>query len=115
MEELRPEIGDLNVVIYEKGNKYVALREIKWTPTSDPKIDIRNYVTNTDGDEVMMKGVSLTPEGAHSLTNELVRAGFGDTNLIESMISEREDYGVEKEEARMDFTSFVDIRKEMVG
>lgn len=116
MAELRPQIGPLNVIVHEKGNKYVAMRAIKWTPTSEYKVDIRNYALNSDGDEVMLKGISLSDDAADNLTNELIRAGYGNTREIKEMIEAREDYNQEDDYDNTEaISSFIDIRKEIMG
>ena len=49
-------IDEFDHIIQEKGNTYISLRKVKWFENSDVKLDLRKYVTNTDGSEKMMKG-----------------------------------------------------------
>ena len=52
MSEISQEIVDnFDYIISERGNTYISLRKVKWTPTSEPKLDLRKYVTKSDGNE----------------------------------------------------------------
>lgn len=84
---------DLNDIFYEKGNKFLALREIQWGDRSDYKIDIRRYYTPTNGrDERMDKGISMSREEADELTHSLVRNNFGNTNELLKSLTQRDDF-----------------------
>ena len=85
-------IDGFNHIIQEKGNTYVSLRKVQWSSTSDVKLDLRKYVTNTDGTEKMMKGCSFDDEGGHELVHVLTEEGYGDTRTILNNIKDRDDF-----------------------
>lgn len=76
----------------EKGNKFMALRKIKWGSSEEYKLDLRNYVATEEG-ERMLKGCTfISDEGAHELTSILIEQGYGHADTIADKISEsRED------------------------
>lgn len=82
------EFGDH--ILEETGNGSTNLRRISWNGRPH-KLDIRKY-SYKDGEERMMKGVSLSDEAANQLTNTLVDKGFGDTRSIISSIKNRKDF-----------------------
>lgn len=79
-------------VVQEHGNTYISVRKCTWGDNGDPKVDIRKYVTRTDGTEQMMKGCSLSEDGTNELTNVLVEEGYGDTERMLSSMQEREGF-----------------------
>ncbi len=85
-------IDNYDFTISERGNTYIALRKVKWTPTSDVKMDLRKYVTNSNGDEQIQKGVCFDDEAADELTQVLCDTGFGDTKELCKSLSKREDF-----------------------
>lgn len=87
-------IDGFDHIIQEKGNTYVSLRKVRWSENSDVKLDLRKYVTNTDGSEKMMKGCSFDEEGAHELTHVLTEEGYGDTRVILNNIKDRDDFKI---------------------
>ena len=87
-------IDDYDYIIHEKGNTYVSLRKVKWSENSDVKLDLRKYVTNTDGSEKMMKGCSFDEEAGHELAHVLTETGYGDTRVILNNIKDRDDFKV---------------------
>lgn len=83
---------NFDYVIDEKGNAFIALREIKWNNSEDYKLDLRKYY-NTKGEEQMNKGVSfLTEEGPHELAKILVENNYGYTLDILTAIKNRTDF-----------------------
>lgn len=68
-------------LIGEGGNVFIAMRKIAWG-NRDEKLDIRKYSINNDGNEVMMKGVSLSDDEANTLAEKLVERGYGDRKKI---------------------------------
>lgn len=94
MAEFKYEINeDFDYTIDEKGNSYIALRKIKWNGSDSEKLDLRKYFVNSDGDEVMGKGVSfITEDGPHCLVETLIEQGYGDTKKILELTSKREDF-----------------------
>lgn len=87
-------IDEFDHIIQEKGNTYISLRKVKWFENSDVKLDLRKYVTNTDGSEKMMKGCSFDEEAGHELTHALTEEGYGDTRVILNNIKDRDDFKV---------------------
>lgn len=81
---------EYDYIIEEAANTTVCLRKISWSGRPE-KIDIRKY-SYSDGEEKMMKGISLSDEGANELTNILASTGYGDTKKLTKAIKEREDY-----------------------
>ena len=88
-------VGDLNRIVEEKGNVFIALREMKWCAADvekDFKVDIRKYYMSAEG-ETVSKGISFgTEEGPHELTRVLAEEGFGHTDDILEAIKDREDF-----------------------
>lgn len=77
-------------IIEESGNNSINLRKISWNGRPH-KLDIRKY-TYTDGQEHMMKGVSLTDAGANELAGTLIEQGYGDTHRIIKALRNRKDF-----------------------
>lgn len=77
-------------ILEESGNGSTNLRKISWNGRPH-KLDIRKY-SYTDGQEHMMKGVSLTDDGANELTDVLVEQGYGNTKRIIKALRERDDF-----------------------
>ena len=77
-------------IIEESGNSSVNLRKISWNGRPH-KLDIRKYAYK-DGQEQMMKGISLTEDGANELTSVMVEQGYGDTKRIIKALRQREDF-----------------------
>lgn len=77
-------------IIEESGNSSVNLRKISWNGRPH-KLDIRKYAYK-DGQEQMMKGISLTEDGANELASVMVEQGYGDTKRIIKALRQREDF-----------------------
>lgn len=76
-------------VFDEKGNTILTLRDESWGGR-DYKLSIRKCYVDKEGNSTPNKGVSfLTDRGAHNLTNELVRRGFGDSDELVSALESR--------------------------
>ena len=84
----------LNDIFHEQGNTYFALRKISWGDSDNYKVDIRKYYSSADGEETMSKGVSLSDEAANSLTESLVKNGYGNTKEMLKMLVQRENYDI---------------------
>lgn len=79
---------NFDFVIDEKANKFIALRKIKWGSSDEYKLDLRNYVSNEDG-ERMLKGCTfISEETGHELANVLIREGYGHADDIANNIIE---------------------------
>lgn len=76
-------------IISEGGNSFVAVRKISWNGREE-KVDIRKYMVNSEGNEIMGKGVSLSDDEANTLTNTLVDKGYGDPVKIINSLKENE-------------------------
>lgn len=80
---------NFDFVLEERANTFIALRKIKWGSQADAKLDIRKYRATEEG-EMMMKGCSLTDEGANELTKILVEQGYGsDKEIYDAIIDHR--------------------------
>lgn len=93
--EFSLEIDDsVNEVVDETpGNSYIALRKLRWSPTSEFRLDIRKWFVNADGTEVAGKGVAfVTDEGPANLINALLKHGYGDTKKTLDGIKDRDDF-----------------------
>lgn len=93
------------IVIEEKGNKYIKLAMIAWKSEEDAteddyRLDIRKYMTNPDATERMNKGVSfMTKDGPNELVNVMVERGYGDTTKVLTSLKERSDFSDAVKEA----------------
>lgn len=89
-------VGDIDRVVEEKGNTFIALRHMKWCEASvdkEFKLDLRKYYMNSEGGETVSKGISFaTEEGPHELTRVLAEEGFGHTDEIIEAIKNRDDF-----------------------
>ena len=95
--EFNLEIDDsINEVIDETpGNRFIALRKLRWSSEGQFKLDIRNWYTNSEGEEIAGKGVSfMTEEGPDNLIEALLKHGYGDTRKTLNGIKDREDFKV---------------------
>lgn len=77
-------------IIEEGSNTSINVRKISWNDRPF-KLDIRKY-SYKDGEENMMKGVSLKEEGADTLAEVLVSTGYGNTRNIIKALRERDDF-----------------------
>lgn len=83
-----------NHILTEHGNTYVALRKIQWTDKSEYKLDLRKYVTASDGEEKAQKGCCFDDETAHELVKVLLQTGYGYTEDIIGAIKDRPDFNM---------------------
>lgn len=93
MSEFSFKIQDgLNEVLEESNNKFKALRRISFGER-EPKIDIRTWYVDGDGQEKMAKGgIQLSDEGANNLTVFMVRENYGDTKEILTELKKRDNF-----------------------
>lgn len=95
-------------------NAYIALREVRWNPDSDYKLDIRRYFMKSDGIETPSRGISLSEEGANTLAESLIELGYGDIDKILQSISERECFPSSLAQLMRDSEQLVgDLRTEL--
>ena len=96
-KEFHLEIDDsINEVIDETpGNRFIALRKLRWSPEAPFKLDIRNWYTNAEGEEIAGKGLSfMTEEGPANLIEALLKHGKGDTRKTLNGIKYTEDFAI---------------------
>jgi hypothetical protein len=85
--DIEQELG----VFDEKGNTSLELRVVSWNK-KPAKLELRKWVTNSDGQNPN-KGFSfLTDEGPHRLAELLVENNFGDTKTLKALLIDRDDY-----------------------
>ena len=77
-------------IIDEGGNTSINVRKISWNG-KPYKLDIRRY-TYKDGEEKMMKGISLSDEASNELTKVLIDNGYGNTKYIINSLKNRDDF-----------------------
>lgn len=87
-------IDDFDHIITEYNNTYISLRKVRWSETGDIKLDLRKYVTQSDGSERMMKGCSFPENSADELINVLLQEGYGDTRQVINNIKDRNDFNL---------------------
>ena len=88
--------SDFDYTIDEKGNTFIALRQIDWGNKGDYKLDLRKYYASETG-ETMSKGLSfLTEDGPHELTKVLIETGYGNDDEVADAIIENRPYVVAK-------------------
>lgn len=78
-------------IISERGNMFLALREVRWSAGKDFKLDLRNYRSDEEND-IPLKGCSFTDDDADELVSVLIREGFGDNDdIVDVLTSTRPD------------------------
>jgi hypothetical protein len=83
---------DFDYTIDEKGNTFIALRQIDWGNKGEYKLDLRKYYASEEG-ETMSKGLSfLTEDGPDELTRVLIETGYGDDEQIANTLIENRPY-----------------------
>lgn len=92
MSEFKYDVNpELDEVIEETGNQFVALRLLSINDGA-MAYDIRSYY-NTENGERMGKGCRIkTREGMDTLTNKMLEHGFGDTKECVKILKQREDF-----------------------
>lgn len=94
MPSYQPETVRDETVFDEKNNTVLVLRYENWSDNPEKeKLYLRKCrVDKNTGDLNCDKGFPfLTPAGADSLVEEMVRRGFGDTNELLKILSNRKD------------------------
>lgn len=87
-------VDDVDHIIDEKGNKFLALRKLYWNDNEDSaKLDLRLYYNTANGEERPGKGISfITEEGPNNLTHTLLGMGYGNTQRVLEAIKDRNDF-----------------------
>lgn len=71
-------------------NSFIAMREVRWNPEHDFKLDIRRYFNKQDGTEMPGKGISIN--NPDKLTEALIKCNFGNIDsLVRVMADERRE------------------------
>lgn len=80
-------------IIDEKNNTVVVLRYENWKEDPDKeKLYLRKCYVDKDGELQTNKGFAfLTEKGPDTLAEELIRRGYGDTNELLKILSQRDD------------------------
>ena len=87
---------DFDFIVDEKpgGNSFIALRKVAWGDSDKHRLDIRKWMTGSDGKEIPGKGVSFMDEdkGPNELIKVLLSNGYGKTKDTLMAIKDREDF-----------------------
>lgn len=79
----------LENVFDNKDNSYLAIRTVSWNK-SNPKLEVRRWYIDDENNESPSKGITFsTEEGPHQLTHLLLKLGYGDDNVIDSIMKSR--------------------------
>lgn len=95
--EFKFSIRGIDRIIEEKGNQFLALRQIAWGVGDDEpvdrdkiRLDLRKYRVDDNGKEIMSKGVSfMTDEGPSELVHVLLEEGYGNTKKCKNILNNR--------------------------
>lgn len=81
----------INEIIDERNNTVMMLREVGWGGRP-PRLELRKWIINSDG-EIANKGVAfMTEDGPHNLVDTMTNLGFGRTKNILNNIKNRDDF-----------------------
>lgn len=78
-------------IVDEYGNSIISLREVSWFE-KPPKLELRKWRIDDNGNEVPNKGCSFSEDGANTLAEMLVDNNFGDTNKLLTSLSRRDGF-----------------------
>ena len=82
-------------IIEEKGNAFIALREVTWGNSTKGKLELRKWYTDSDGNDTPNKGVVfLSEETPNLITEKMIELGFGDTESLLRELQKRDDYEI---------------------
>lgn len=85
---------DFNFIIEELGDRFMALRKIKWGDSDEYRLDLRRYRSTEEGERMEKgKGLSfLTEDGPDELVRLLLEQNYGNADEIAAVIkNERYD------------------------
>ena len=86
-------IDGFDFTVDEGSNTFIALRKVKWSENGSPRLDLRKYMIDSNGNEVIQKGVGfITEEGPHELARVLVEQGYGHTDELLKSLVNRDDF-----------------------
>lgn len=120
--ELDPELDE--VFDEGSGSSFLALRRLRWSDTSEFKVDIRKWYISKDGEEVAGKGVSFfTEDGPTNLALAMAKHQLIDPVLLmDTMIQNDKTttlmgaahamayHGVSLEEFTAEYKKMVELR-----
>lgn len=82
----------IDEIIDEKGNAFIALREVAWG-NGTSKLELRKWYTDANGNETPNKGVTfMTEDGPNQLVETMTSLGYGDTQRVIQNLSQRDDF-----------------------
>lgn len=82
-------------IIEEKGNAFIALRKVAWGDSTEGKLELRKWYTDSDGNDTPNKGVVfLSEETPNLITEKMIELGFGDTESLLRELQKRDDYEI---------------------
>ena len=93
--EFHLEIDDSCNEVFDEGsgNSFLAMRKLRWNENGQFKLDLRKWITNSEGEEIAGKGFSfITEDGPANLVQCLLKHGYGDTRKTLEGIQNREDF-----------------------
>lgn len=89
--EFNPD-GPNKIIDDGEGGTYLAIREVRWGPDKQYKLDIRRYLMK-DEEEKPLKGVSFSnKDTADQVAESLVDIGYGKTSILLEALQKRDDY-----------------------
>lgn len=99
-EDFKWSIRGIDRIIEEKGSNFIRLANIAWGVGDDEdcdpdkiRLDIRKYRTDSEGKEIMGRGVSfMTEDGPNELVHVLLEEGYGATEKSLQILSKRKDF-----------------------
>ena len=86
--------GDMDYILEEGNNMFTAMRVVSWTETGTPKLDVRKYFVDSEGNEKASKGIAFDPDGQgpRNLAVALVTENYGDTEDLLRAMRDRTDF-----------------------
>jgi len=80
-----------NALISERNNTVMMFRKVAWN-NRQPRLELRNWVVEENG-ERPMRGISFAnEETVHNLVNVMTGIGYGDTKVVLGNLKERPDF-----------------------
>ena len=96
--EIKYKVGKIDECFDEKGNTSLMMRHIAWEKRDEKEygeegLELRKFYITADGKETPGKGFRfLTEDGPHKLVSTMLEHGFGKTQEVIKIISQREDF-----------------------
>lgn len=96
--EIKYKVGKIDECFDEKGNSSLMMRHIAWEKRDEKEfgeegLELRKFYITSDGKETPGKGFRfLTEDGPHKLVSTMLDHGFGKTQEVIKIISQREDF-----------------------